>query len=378
MALFAPLAWLTGLAHVFALASLLIVVGCFELSRGWAARRAEGAWRVLAGRFAILAAAALPAMWLAVQAVPASGGGAWIWGHDQRVGSIFLPVGGYFQRLDFALGVLFCGLLGLLVVTRRLAAAPGTLLSLAIFALFFAVAPMHTAMGGGYVPPRFSVFGALLACAGLRPDLSGLARRGAQLLVAALVIARTASIAYAWAAHGPQLAELRDALSRVPPGASVATVTVERTPATRAYFNDQPRRALMSFVYERSDVHLGAFAVIDRRAVWPFLFAFANQQPLRQVGPFAEGGAQFIEKLPPRDILNADRGPATWPPWAAPAWREAVEASWRRWAEFFDHVIVLNARAADDHAGFLPDRLELVHDGGFAVLYRVRPPPPPG
>jgi hypothetical protein len=369
---FAVLTWLTALCHVFALVFLLIVVWSREASGAWTQCREGRLSLGIAGRAAILALATLPSLWLAAKALAggeADSGAAW--GHGQRVAAALLPFAGYTQRLDYAVAFLFCGLVLLLAVTRRLAVAPGTGLALALFVLLFLTTPMH-ANAGGNVAPRFVLFALFLTCAALQPRLMGLSLRAGQGLIAAMVVARTASVAWAWSHHAPQLAELRTALEHVPAGARLATVTVERTRETRPYFDDQPRRALVSFVYERTDLHLGAIAVVERRAIWPFLFAYANQQPLRQVGPFADAAGHFKMLLPPRSILDSDRNPVTWPTGASPGWRAAMERSWSRWPEFFDYVLVLHGRAASDNASFLHDRLDLVHDAGFAVLYRVR------
>ena len=105
---------------------------------------------------------------------------------------------------------------------------------------------------------------------------AGLCRRlaaagSAQLSAAALLllfVARMALLTTAWAAHRTDLADLRAVLAPVQPGQAVyvAEAGLKEAPA---YWAANPRWRLLSNG-TRVDEHLGALALIEHRAWWPF------------------------------------------------------------------------------------------------------------
>jgi hypothetical protein len=103
----------------------------------------------------------------------------------------------------------------------------------------------------------------------------------------------------------------------------------------------------------RADYHLPALLLIERRAFWPVLFANPAQQPIALRPKYARL-AHEAHDIPSHAKLVADpdRGTAA--------------------LGGFDFVLMLEAGADHDPAGFVPKCLALLSQTDFAALYRVR------
>jgi hypothetical protein len=91
-------------------------------------------------------------------------------------------------------------------------------------------------------------------------------------VLAGLFCARLGTLALVWWGHRSVLADFRAGIADIPPGARVLVVRDDDDGA--------PSRRLANGV--RTDTHLAALLVIERRAWWPFLFDNESQQPIRQ------------------------------------------------------------------------------------------------
>ena len=119
-----------------------------------------------------------------------------------------------------------------------------------------------------------------------------------------------------------------------------------------AYWDAGPRSRRFSNGL-RADFHLPALLLIERGAFWPILFANPAQQPIRLRPAYARL-AQEAHDIPSHAalVLDPNRGSA--------ALRD------------FDFVLMLEAGADADLAGFVPQCLELMSSRDFAALFRVR------
>jgi hypothetical protein len=169
--------------------------------------------------------------------------------------------------------------------------------------------------------------------------------------LAALFAVRMAMVADVWFEHRRDLADLRTVIAAVPPGASVYMTDVPWEEA-QAYWEAGPRSRLLSNIL-RTDFHLPALLLIERGAFWPGLFASPAQQPIRW-RPYYDRLVREAYDIPSHAALVADPN--------------SVPAALRD----FDFVVMLEAGADPDPAGFVPQCLFLVSQTDFAALYRVR------
>jgi hypothetical protein len=359
------------LTHVFAAAFLFLLAGCHEAGRlvTAPARARREAFGTFLRNALILTAAAAP-VGLLLFASPLAGElGEPVWlPPAQRLRRALIGFAGYHQWADLLVAGTVGAIVVLLVLSGRARLHPGSVIAAILCLLLFAVSPV--AMAGGshfHVDLRFPTVAAMLVFVGLEPLPRSRAEGGALgAAVAGLLVLRVGLVGLAWVGFRADLAALREVLADLPREARLATVQVEPA-ANLAYFREQRARRIVSFANIRPDDHLGALAMLERGAVWPGLFTVPGQQPLRRLPPYADFRELPWYVLPNRGILLGraiDQG-------ATP---DVVLDAWAAWPRRFDHVLVLNSRAAGDAATFLPDRLELLRDGGFAALYRVRRP----
>ena len=93
----------------------------------------------------------------------------------------------------------------------------------------------------------------------------------------------------------------------------------------------------------RTDIHLGALALIERRAWWPFEFDNVSQQPLETRQPY-RAMAERVGDLP--DLAQAAAANVCG----------------------FDYVLLTGADVA---AALPPERFQPLRRSGFAALYGI-------
>jgi hypothetical protein len=272
----------------------------------------------------------------------------------QQIGGdpTYLPIGGklfeiinvftnYNRILDIATAAVVIGLPALCLGMRwgrvpRVAAVPMVLLLIAFFTAPFAW------KGTFHVDTRLAVMLAFILFAGFVPGRWP--RRTGSAAVTALVVlfaTRMALLTTAWAAHGADIADVRRVLAPVQPGQAVyvASSGIKESPA---YWAANPRWRMLSDGF-RTDAHLGALVLIERRAWWPFEFDNASQQPLETKAPY-RALADAVGALPDRD--------------------EAAAAD----VCGFDYILLTEADAVPD----LPaERFHLLVRSGFAAMYGI-------
>jgi hypothetical protein len=189
---------------------------------------------------------------------------------------------------------------------------------------------------------RFAIMLGFMAFAGFVPTRWPTGFR--RLAVAGLVLLftiRMALLMTAWAAHAADLADLRAVLAPIQPGQTVylAEAGLQEAPA---HWSTNPRWRLLSNG-ARTDEHLGALALIEHRAYWPFEFDNASQQPLATREPY-RAIAERVGHMPDR--------------------AEAAVADLCG----FDYALLLEADAVP---GLPPERFHLLARSGFAALYAI-------
>jgi hypothetical protein len=163
-----------------------------------------------------------------------------------------------------------------------------------------------------------------------------------------------------WVDHNRDLADFRQVIAAVEPGSRVLVVSVDPQDAPDHWAGVPRGRRLPWFC--RLDFHLPALLTIERRAFFPYLFTVAAKQPLEVRAPF--------------DVISVPEGQP--PDWQSLMAGHEVHAArpapyLAAWQSRFDYVLLLNAGAAGDPRGYLPDRLALLVATDVAAVYRIRP-----
>ena len=264
----------------------------------------------------------------------------------------FLPFGAKLLQLvttfvnyDWTLDVATAGFaigLPVLCLLLRWGRVPGPA-GCAVVLLLIAFLVMPYAWKGTYLlDTRFAIMLGFMLFAGFVP---GRWPGGLRLFVVGVVgllfVARIALLTTAWAERRTDLADLRAALAPVRPGQAVYVAEAGLQEA-RSYWDANPRWRLLSNGV-RTDEHLGALALIEHRAYWPFEFDEPSQQPIETREPY-RGLAVRVGSLPTRG--------------------EAAIAN----VCGFDYVLLMDADAVPD----LPaERFRLLVRSGFAALYTI-------
>jgi hypothetical protein len=336
--------------HPLAILLFLLLVASHEIV-GWWRRRSLR--RAVTRGGILIALAVVPAALTLLS--PFAGGGAGIaFDFAHKPVDFLSPFLTYHQPLTTLTAVAVLSAFALL--WRRSTIDPGSLLALIVLAAAFVLSP--SAFGGGtFIAPRLPVMMALVAFGMLRPTLPVGAARVLFVAVAALIVARTADVAWVWYGHRQDIGDVRAAIAPVGPGARVLVVST--TAGSAACGPGEPSARCIPGLY-RTDGHVAALLLIERRAFWPLLFADPRQQPVRINPPYDAIARPLGE--PPSYLRLANGGEA------------GPDAPYlENWAGKFDYVLLVNADSAGKELSVVaPGQLDLVERAGFAALYRVR------
>jgi hypothetical protein len=236
-----------------------------------------------------------------------------------------------------------------------------TKISIVIFLISYVLCPF-AAKGGAWADARFPVVATFMLFAGFVP--AQLPKRTAFLagiLGIVMLGAQVASIAVIWSAHNEDIAELRNTISVVEPGSKVlvASVGIKDNPDYWQH-NRTGRRMAIS----RTDLHLPALLVMERRAFWPLLFSSPSQQPITVLPPYSSI-SRTSGVLPDYHLLLASNRLSQ--KQVTPYLPYLPD-----WPAKFDYVLLLNAGGAPDLDTFMPNRLELLRRSDMAALFRIR------
>ncbi|MCP1970837.1 hypothetical protein [Bradyrhizobium elkanii] len=239
---------------------------------------------------------------------------------------------------------------GVTILLRRLDLAPGFGLVLAVLAAVYVVAPVEL-KGGSCIDLRAAIMAALWLFAGAQPRIS---QRPALILGAAivgLIVVRLAFVSATWIETRRDVADMREAMAGIEPGARVLAVTG----SIEGRFW-QPARWVLPGIYRLLD-HIPALLLIERRAFWPFLFADPTQQPIAVLPPFDRVSQTLKYHLDWNTLANE--------PYPAELLRrERYLAGWR---QSFDYLLVTDAHP--EARSIL--NLSPIYTGEFAKLYRI-------
>jgi hypothetical protein len=327
--------------HLMGLLFFAILVGSAELSRLYRLRGRNLVRSVIQRGVVLLLIFALPTILYGVSALQQLGGDAEFEGPVTKAIQAVTTFYNYSMPLDglTAIVAIWLPLRSVVARTGTFPAPAG--LAVIVIAVAYVAAP--GAWKGTYVLDlRFAIMLGFMLFAGFVPNAWPPAmRRGAAAVLVVLFVARMALLTTVWADHRTDLADLRHVLHPVQPGQAVyvAEVSARERPA---YWAANPHwRALSNGV--RVDEHLGALALIERRAYWPFEFDIPSQQPIETREPYRALAAQLGN---------------------VPNWGATTTAN----VCGFDYVLLLEADAEPD---LPPERFRLLVRSGFAALYAI-------
>jgi hypothetical protein len=350
--------------HLMGLAFFLVLVGSSEAE--WLVgrfRRGDRRLRPVALRIAGLLPMLLTAALLyATSALEATGGDVAQLPLAKKLLQAFVSFVNYDVALDSVTAIAVMGFIVACLATGRLLVAGKSIAAIAVLVALYVVSPF-AAKGTCFLDTRFAIMLGFLLFGALAPvRLPRIVQGAAAVAVLALFLVRIATIATIWHAHNHDVADLRRVIADVEPGSRVLVATVSPEEAPQ-YWNNGPRARRLSNG-ERTDMHLAALLLLDRRAFWPFLFAMRSQQPVTLLSPFRELAERTLNMPEHRKLRTA------WPMTEADLRLTPVLADWNG---VYDYVLLLEAGAEPDLAGFAGDRLELLGHADIAALFRVRP-----
>lgn len=325
--------------HLMGLVFLGLLIGGADLSRVWQ----ERSWTVALRRGAGLALVfAAPAACYLASALQQMGGDADFMPIDEKLMQLLTTFVNYDWTLDMTTaGVAIA--VPALALTLRWGRVPGpAAFAIGLLAIVFLAAP-YTWKATYYLDTRLAIMLGFMLFAGFVPTRAPASVRAATITVVVLLFAaRMGLLTVAWTAHRDDLADLRAVMAPVQPGQAVYVAESGQREAP-LYWAANPRWRQLSN-NARTDEHLGALLLIERRAYWPFEFDIPSQQPIETRQPY-------------RDLANHVGG--------LPNRARAAVADMAG----FDYVLLVGA----DAVPALPDqRFRLVTQSGYAALYAPR------
>jgi hypothetical protein len=328
--------------HLMGLLFFCLLIGFAELSAVWNSRSETGGLvRTAMTRGGVLAlVVAAPTALYAASELQTLGGDAEWHGPLEKVRHFVSTFANYDWPLDITTTILIIGFPALCMIARmgRLPRVAGAVTG--ALALLFVASP--SSWKGTYLlDTRFAVMLCFMLFAGFLPvNWPWRSRYLATGLLLLLFSIRMAVLTTTWANDRTDIADLRATLAPVQPGQAVyvAAGSYRDNPDWRGYIGSH---LLSNNV--RMDDHVGALALIERRAYWPFEFDVPSQQPIETNEPYRTlvSGMGY---LPDRTdaLTNNLCG--------------------------FDYVLMTRANAVPE----LPaDRFRLLVHSGYAALYAI-------
>jgi hypothetical protein len=352
-------------SHLMGLVFFLLLVGCQEAERIWESGRAGGVLPMArqALRRGLVAAPVLigPAvLYLNTALEQKSADIGWTSLRDKVI-QVAMPFLNYYAPLDGLAAVLVFGFVAGCLTFRRGAVPLGVgLAMLALTALY--LASPFAYKGTSFLDARFPIMFGFLVFAGFLPRLSRQAGLAAGGLFAALFAVRMATLSLVWHAHGADLAQLRQVIAPVEPGDRVLAVALALEQMPEGWDSLRAGRRLSNG--ERLFPHMAALLLIERRAFWPFFFAFDSQQPVRVLPPYNSITDRTMY-MPHLAELTARGDDPKYPD---------HKPNLERCPDCYDYVLLIGGDMRNP-GEINPVDLQLVQAKGFAALYRVRKDP---
>lgn len=339
--------WFTHLDGVLFAGILIISDEILKLLEGPRAPSALVRRSLVAVRPYLIPLALLAALYAVSPIAGASSPPVWDWGSKSRI--VAFVTGGPDLRVEIAVALVLLAILVAALIRGTLEADRASVLAAALCAMLFVASPTGV-KSVWYVDSRFAAMASMLAFASLAPRFGSTGGRIAILAAGAAIAVRLAVISAAWTTSAPEIADVRQVMACLPPGARLVVTDTQNE-------RDLPRHRRIAFERTSAYNHIGAWAVTDRGAFWPFLFAYAGQQPI--IGdPAYEHLLHSFWTLKAEDYLRpragggADLAPAT---------------------ADFDFLIAIGA---GKDAVVLPEGASDVATSGFARLVKLRPGAP--
>ncbi|MEM9628090.1 MAG: hypothetical protein AAGA21_17790 [Pseudomonadota bacterium] len=275
-----------------------------------------------------------------------------------KLKALLSPLANYNRPLDLASFALLAGLAlaawlsGRLTIDRRMAPA------LALLAVAFVLAP-KALLSGGVFDQRLALLFALMlvACTRFRMP-EGRFFLALPALLATLFLVRLAVLTSTWVDHRTDLAEMRQAIGLIPPGARLLVVRPDEGAGLRLA---PPRHRVFHHAAQLQS--LPTLAVIEKSAFVSTLYALPGQQPLTLKPPFDRLGGRGHADLPTlKDLALAHQPGEDQPP---------IAGQIMRWTSDFDYVVLIYGYGpgAERLIGDLP--LEVTMDGDILDLFQI-------
>lgn len=276
--------------HLMAVVFALVLIGGHQAAIAWRARS-------LRPLLVLVPIALPPALLYAAAPLGAVAGGTEYLPLGAKLAQLLAPFTAYDLRLDLLTALAIAGFLSAAAWRGRLDLPAGIGWALGALAVLFAVSP-YAFKGTQSLDTRFAFMAMLLLFAGLRPAMGRPAITGFALLL----LARMAVLAVAWWGWRGDIADFRALIAGVPPGTKVFVATARR--------GDGPIGRVLSNGI-RTDTHLPALLLIERRAFWPLLFDEPTQQPVLLTQAFQaladrNGGAIDAATIRPGQLRGYD------------------------------------------------------------------------
>lgn len=335
--------------HVFAAATLLLLIGCYEIAaEGFVLSPAR-----LLRRLAPVALAALPSLCAWVFFKPRGDGGSVAFNLlDTWQDRLSAAVQFCFDRPAWPLLAALVALFVLGVWRRRIIVHPRMRFLLVVLLFASAFAP-EWAMGGWGVDLRLPAVLGTLIFAGA--EFRFRARTTAAIALCALAVAAycAATLAGNWLYYDARFAEFRAATHTLPLGSKLVTVL---DGDAMGLASDQPYW------------HMAEYAIMDRQAYTPLLFTTVGQHVIGLQPAVESIAARSAEQGSPPDITELDdlsAGNTNDDPDISKVFPYLI-----RFQCHFDTAVVIHLKGRRSP---VPDMLELKHAGSFFSLYRIHP-----
>ena len=359
IAVHAVVAVILYVGHLFGLFAYALLVFGYEIWRtrqavGATPGRLFGAWAVAGAQFVIPGILFL--MWIAAHG--ATAGALTRFGSlTDRAGMFMAPVNIGLPSVDVPALVLLASVWLLCRSSAGVTLAPSARVPILVTALAALVLPAYLSGVWGVHLRLPTVVACLLVAA---VDFRRTAWRPMPFVIVAtlvLVVIRTGSIADDWRAFDRTVAELRQAVAAIEPGAQLLPVE-----------DDGALPPNMSPLYPKQHWHLPALAVIERSVFLPTLFTghttIAPAPALRPID------TPVGDPISPR-LLAMGADPALSPVPLGFHLEHYMRAYWIGWPRHFDYLLLIQfgQREALD-----ADRLVPVAHGGMFDIFRIRRP----
>ena len=265
------------------------------------------------------------------------------------------PVINYDLATDGLTAIAIIGVLVLAAVTGCLRVPVASRLVLGVLLALYAIAPFDY-KGSAAFDMRFVIMAAFMLFAAMLPSLPRRTQRLAAASFATLFVVRMAIIGAVWIERGDDLAQFRQMIAAVPVGSRVYLTSVAPVDAPD-YWRRNPHGLLSDGT--RTDFHIAALLVIERRSFWPYLFAYASQQPIELMPRYMALAEQTNAMSGSEFVASCRAG-------AAPADLEKAICG-------YDYLLMLEPAALPGPQRCAPQRLSLIASTNMAALFQVKP-----